>query len=198
MIINTNELDYKISQHCKERYAERIMCRTDQLEINRYVIQNEDKIKTDILKMIQYGNLIYSGKQSQKDGKGDVIDVYVRDTWVVLVDNKSHIVVTLYRVDLGLDDDFNKSYVCKMIEKLDEYKTILDDTRNKIEEENKKYRTMIDEAEAQANEHRANAKALDELVVAYKSIISNNAVLLSQANKDVVNVVNQLIGKKQF
>ena len=35
--------------------------------------------------------MIYTGRQSQKDGKGNVLDVYLKDAWVVLVDNKSEI-----------------------------------------------------------------------------------------------------------
>ena len=54
--------------------------------------------------------MIYTGKQSTRDGKGNVIDVYLKNTWVILVDGKSEVVVTLYKIDLGLDDEFNKTY----------------------------------------------------------------------------------------
>ena len=102
------ENTYKISTHAKNRYAERLLNKDDNNDIQRFIVENEEKIQTDINKMILYGERIYSGKQSQKDGKGKVLDVYVKDLWIVLVDAQSEVVVTLYKVDLGLDDDFNR------------------------------------------------------------------------------------------
>lgn len=63
-------IEYKISDHAQKRYAERIIGKDDQIEVNRFVTENKDKIKTDINKMIQYGDMIYAGIQSQKDNKG--------------------------------------------------------------------------------------------------------------------------------
>ena len=73
MEVAENKITYNISKHCAERYAERIMGKEDN-DVNRFIVLNEDKIKTDINKLISYGELIYQGKQSQKDGKGNVVD----------------------------------------------------------------------------------------------------------------------------
>ena len=40
-------------------------------------------------------------------------------------------------------------------------------------------------------------KNLEELCVAYKTVIENNSVRVTQANKDVVDVLNKLVGKKK-
>lgn len=64
-----NKVEYKISSHCEQRYAERIMNKDNKNDINRFIVENREKIKADINKMINYGELIYIGKQSQKDGK---------------------------------------------------------------------------------------------------------------------------------
>ena len=45
-------IEYKISDHAQKRYAERIIGKNDQIEVNRFVTENKDKIKTDINKMI--------------------------------------------------------------------------------------------------------------------------------------------------
>ena len=63
-------IKYQVSAHCKTRYAERVMGKREKPDAARFVSLNEDKIKTDINKMIEYGSCIYSGRQSQKDGKG--------------------------------------------------------------------------------------------------------------------------------
>ena len=49
-------MDYKITEHAKQRYAERIMDRDNKIDIAVYINQNEEKIRQDILKMIK-GNI---------------------------------------------------------------------------------------------------------------------------------------------
>lgn len=193
-----NTLEYKISNHAKQRYAERIMGKDDAGDINRFIIGNEEKIKTDIHKLIYYGQSIYSGKQSQKDGKGKVLDVYLKDCWVVLVDNSNNVVVTLYKIDLGLDDEFNKAYISKMIEKLNKHKESLENTRSQVQGESNMYREMINNAETQIKEYKSAIKNLEELCSAYQTIINNNDVKMLQANREVAEVVNTLVGKKEF
>lgn len=193
-----NKNEYKISSHCQQRYAERIMGKEEKADVARFVSLNEDKIKTDINKMIEYGNCVYSGRQSQKDGKGKVIDVYVQNTWVLLVDEREKVVVTLYRIDLGLGDEFNNTYVAKMLEKLDSTKAILEDTQKQVQEESDMYRQMINDAEIQIKERRTEIRNLEELSTAYKIIIDNNCIKVAQANKNVTDVLNKLIEKKVF
>lgn len=193
-----NKNEYKISSHCQQRYAERIMGKEEKADVARFVSLNEDKIKTDINKMIEYGNCVYSGRQSQKDGKGKVIDVYVQNTWVLLVDEREKVVVTLYRIDLGLGDEFNNTYVAKMLEKLDSTKAILEDTQKQVQEESDMYKQMINDAEIQIKERRAEIRNLEELSAAYKIIIDNNCIKVAQANKNVTDVLNKLIEKKVF
>ena len=198
LIKNENIITYNISAHAKQRYAERIMVKDNSTDVACFIAKNEEKIKTDINKLIYYGNLIYTGRQFQKDGKGNIIDVYLKDCWVVLADNKAKNVITLYKIDLGLDDEFNLAYISKMIEKMNSYKDVLENTKQQIESESNTYREMIADAEAQIKEYRTMIKNLEELCVGYKTIIDNNHVKLAQANKDVADVVNTLIGKKEF
>ena len=197
MEVVENVVTYNISRHASERYAERIMGKEDN-DVNRFVTLNEDKIKTDINKLISYGELIYQGKQSQKDGKGNVIDVYLNGCWIVLVDSRAKNVITLYKIDLGLDEEFNKAYVSKMLKKLNTYKEVLENTKQQVQEESDTYREMIKDAEAQIKEYRGMIKNLEELSIGYKSIIDNNCVKVTQANRDVVEVLNQMIGRKEF
>lgn len=192
---------YTISRHAMERYSERIMGKEENIDINRFITLNEDKIKTDINKMITHGELIYSGKQyKSKDGKNAnaVVDVFLRDCWIVLADNKSKNVITLYKIDLNLGDDFNKIYISKMMEKLTEAKVSLEETKQQVEEESNTYKRLITEAEFQIKEYKAMIKNLEELCVGYKIIVDNNIVKVSHANRELAEVVNQMIGKKEF
>lgn len=190
---------YTISEHAKSRYASRIMGKDDKGEVNRFIVMNEEKIKTDINKMIRYGDLIYTGTQtSSKNPKGNIIDVFLKDCWIVLADSKAKNVITLYKIDLGLDDEFNKSYISRMIEKLNEYKEIANSTKEHVDSESSTYRELIDEAELQIKEYKTMIKNLEDLCDGYRTIINNNHVLVSKANKDVADVLNTLVGKKEF
>lgn len=197
MEVTENKIEYNISAHAKTRYAERIMGKED-IDVNRFVTLNEDKIKTDINKMINFGELIYSGRQSHKDNKGNIVNVYLRDCWVVLVDSRAKNVITLYKIDLGLDDEFNKAYISKMMEKLNANKEVLESVQQQVQAESNTYREMISDAETQIKEYRGMIKNLEELSIGYKTIIDNNVVKVAQANKDVVEVLNTLIGKREF
>ena len=193
-----NVITYSISKHASERYAERIMGKEDNLDVNRFITLNEEKIQTDINKLINYGELIYQGKQTQKDGKNNMIDVYLNNCWVVLADSRTKNVITLYKIDLGFDEEFNKLYVSKMMEKLNTYKEVAESTKQQVQTESNTYREMIADAEVQIKEYRGMIKNLEELCTGYKIIVDNNNVKIAQANKDVVDVVNTLIGKKTF
>lgn len=190
--------NYKISNHAKMRYSERIIGNSDTNSINKFIASNEDKIKTDINKMITYGDLLFIGKQSQKDGKGNVLNVYLKDCWIVLVDIKAEVVVTLYKIDLGCGDDFNLQYISKMREKLDEKKKQLEDAQTEVSTISNVYKEMIDENNSQINEFKSMIKNLESLNEAYKSIIDNNTVKVSNANREVAEVINTLCAKKEF
>jgi len=193
-----NICKYTISRHCMERYSERIMGKDDGIDVNRFITLNEVKIKNDINKMITYGTLIYTGRQTQKDNKGKVIDVFLKDTWIILVDNKSCNTITLYKIDLGLDEEFNKAYVSRMMEKLNHNKEVLSEVQQKVQAESNTYREMINDAEIQIKEYKSMIKNLEGLCAAYKDIIENNSVKVAQANRDVVDVLNTLINKREF
>ena len=197
MEVTENKIEYKISRHAQERYSERIMGKED-TDVARFITLNEDKIKTDINKLIQYGQLIYSGKQSQKDGKGNIVDVFLKDCWVVIADSRIKNVITLYKIDLGLGDEFNKAYVSKMLEKLNANKEVLENVHRQVQEESNTYREMINDAETQIKEYRSMIKNLEELSIGYKTVIDNNCVKITQANRNVAEVVNQMINKKEF
>lgn len=198
MEVTDNKIVYKISKHAQERYAERIMGKDDIVEINRFITLNEDKIKTDVNKMIEYGDMIYRGKSAAKNGKSNMLDVYLKDCWVVLVDKSSEVVVTLYKIDLELGDEFNKTYISKMLEKLNVSKTKLEEVKLQVYNETNMYSEMLHDTETQIKEYRGMIKNLEGLCDGYKDIIDNNIVKETQANREVAEVINTLISKKEF
>lgn len=188
---------YTISNHAKQRYAERIMKKDETTEINRFINLNEDKIKTDINKMITYGEKIYTGIQAGQRNKNPV-DVYLKDCWVVLTDTRSFNVITLYKIDLGVDEEFNKLYVSKMKEKLDAAKANAAKVAETVEAENYIYKQTIEDAEMDIKNYKSIIKNLEEMCAGYATIVNTNVVKITQANLEVAEILNTLIGKKEF
>ena len=195
---NTTEITYTISRHAKERYTQRLLNKEDNNEIQRFIVENEDKISTDINKMINFGELIYSGRQTQKDGKGNVVDVFLKDCWIVIADSKTKNCITLYKIDLGCGDEFNHQYISKMMEKLNTNKDELIAAKIEVETESAMYRDMIADATSQIFEYKSMIKNLESLCDGYQAIIDNNIVKVSQANRVVAETINTMIGKKEF
>lgn len=188
---------YAISKHARERYAERIMDKEHKADIARYVLENEEKIINDINKMIEYGTVIYQGKQI-RDGKNCTISVVLKDCWIVLCDYQKLTVVTLYKIDFGLDDDFTKTYIEKMMEKMEIAKIKYNETTQKIAQENQDYSVLIENNKYLINGYRAKIKTLEELNTAYQEVINNNTVLNAVAEEEVYEIVNRMVGKKIF
>ena len=198
MCTTNTDTTYTVSKHAKERYTERIMEKSTSNEINTFLVQNEDKIINDINKMIQYGELIYTGKQTQKDGRTYNVEVFLNGLWVVITDIKSKNVITLYKIDLGVDEEFNQEYVSRMMNKFNAAKENLEYVTLEVEKENDSYKTMIEQNVALINEYKGYIKNLEELNAGYKTIIDNNLVKSKMADREVTDVLNKLIGKKEF
>lgn len=194
----SENITYTVSKHAKERYTERIMDKATANEINTFLVQNDDKIVNDINKMIQYGGLIYTGKQIQKDGRSYNVEVYLNGLWIIIVDLKSKNVITLYKIDLGVDDEFNQEYVRRMMDKFSAAKENVELVTYEVEHENDSYESLIRQNTDTINEYKSYIKNLEELNAGYKTIIDNNNVKIRMADREAVEVLNKLIGKKEF
>ena len=191
------ENTYTVSKHASLRYTERLLNKEDNNEIQRFIVENEEKIKTDLNKMIEFGQLIYTGKTSHKDCKNP-LSVFIKDHWIVLADEKSHNIVTVFRIDLGCGDDFNNQYISKMMEKLEEKQHTLLGVQLEVDEESKMYTEMINDAKSQICEFKGMINNLEGLCEGYQTIIDNNKVRVTQATREVADVVNALIGRREF
>ena len=191
---------YTISKHARERYAERIMEKDSAYDINKFIVDNEDKIVVDINKMIQYGTLIHCGKMYAKDGKqlNNNVEVYLNGLWIVLSDPKTHNVITLFKIDLGVDEEFHKLYTSKMMDKLNTAKHNLLQAKEEVIKENEDWRIKIVENTCQINEYKNYIKNLENLNAAYKSMMDNNSVMVSQQEQEIIHIINTMIGKKTF
>ena len=186
----------EISKHAKERYAQRIMSYEDKTNIVQFQAEHNDKIIKDINKMVEYGELLYSGK-SLKDQNANC-NIYLKDTWVVIVDTNKNLVVTLYKVDLKVDEDFTKRYISKILTKLNKEKKNYAKIEAQVEKEINEYRDIIKENENVINDYKKTIKSLEEQNTAYRDLISNLTVNKKVADDKVRETIMILTGNKTW
>lgn len=187
----------KISQHAKERYAERIMERETKIDITSYILQNEQKIKEDIFKMIEYGFLLYSGK-STSDYNKQIVDVFLNGTWVIIIDPQKNNVITLYSIDLGVGHEFNQQYISQLLAKLKKAKDEYQDAIDLIVAETNNYELLIRENDNQIEEYTRIIKSLQNQNQAYRDVIESMQTKKIITEKNVRDIVAKMIGKKVF
>lgn len=190
---------FTISQHAKERYAERIMNKDDKTSVVQYVNDNDLKITENINKMITYGKLIYSGKTMSTDKTNNSIsDVYVKDLWIIIVDKVKKNVITLYKIDLKAGEDLDKMYMERMLGSIEKETeewnalkinngAIIDNTRLKIAEN-----------EEAITEYKKRIKSLEEQNETDKAYIVTLNQEIEMAESNIRDIVADLIGRKVF
>ena len=194
----TNLDTLKFSVHSLQRYAERIMDRESKLEVNMFIQEHEEKIQTDIKKMIQYGELLYSGKPTSDIYERRPVDIYLNGLWVIIVDIGRNNVVTLYSIDLGVGEEMNNLYVKKLTDKLVAAKQNLVDVKEEIDMQADTYRDVIAQNEALIAEYRKDIKDLEKFNENYRGVIDGLNTRVNAAEREVRDVVAQMIGKKIF
>lgn len=189
-----------LTQHIKERYAERLRDKKDKSSIAIFIAQNEERIQKDIEKMLEFGEIIYSGKtfQTSKSGNNGIVDIYLCHLWILHVDRDTNTVITMYPIDLGLGKEFNDSYVQKVKEKISDLTAERDKVLEDVRKENDDLLELINENDAQIKDHTKIAKSLQEQNDTYRDMISLNNSKVSVAEDSLRLVISKLIGKKAF
>lgn len=193
--IEQHEARVSVSQHCKERYAERIMGKDTKLDIKSFISQNEDKICNDISKMVWYGTLIYTGPTS--DAKR-IVKVYRCDTWLVLVGADNNTAITLFKIDLGIGAEFDRRYIDEYLKVIEQLQSKVESVKEDIEYKKSDYMEIIRSSEEEIAEYRRCIKNLESLVEAYKETVNNLNAEIYAVELEVKKAINKLLGKKTF
>ena len=152
-----------ITTHCYQRYHERVR-QSDEPLLDSF----KSKYAEEIEKLFLSCEKIYSGIIGHSTKP---VDVYVNKFGWVFIVGTDNTLITLYKIDLGLGDDFNKEFVKLSLEKIDAQKTEIDE----LETETKNQKTELNE-KISANENKI--KELNNLIAdlknendTYKSLI---------------------------
>ena len=184
----------KITQHVKERYAERIMGRENKTDISVFISQHEQKIADDIEKMIAYGDLLYSGK-SLRDG-GNKADVYIKDKWIIIYDPQKDNVVTLYNIDLGVGDDYDIAFIARARNQIEAAKAQYAEAEARVKEDVAYYEEKIKDNECMISDYRQKIRNLESYNQAFKDVLANLKSDMNIADQKVREAVMVLTGRK--
>lgn len=185
-----------ITKHATERYAERIMNKDSPLEINKFIATNPDKINTDIRSMLEHSDLIYSGKVGTKDNSP--VNVYLSGTWVLLLDNNNEKVITIYKIDFNVGEDFNKEFVNRILAKVREHQQSLVEKKKELDERKSQYEDIIKQNTAAINEHKNIIKRLEQTNADYQSVISDIYLEYNQEELKLKHDIEDLVLRKEF
>ena len=186
------------TKHAKERYAERIMHRDNARDINVFVAENSEKIEKDIKNMVMFGEEIFTGKPSFNNPKQHNCIYVLNDLWIVVIDAFDNKVITLYRIDLGAGEDFDVAFKRRIMDKINEAKTIAEETRIRIDAESAQYLSIVKDNNEMIADLRKKIKNLESINEAYSSTIEAANKRKAMAEDDVKHFVATLVGRKSF
>ena len=187
-------MEYNITKHAKERYAERIMGRDNPTDIARFLNENDKKVTGDLQKMVKYGKKVYVGQNRKDPAKTD--EVYLNDTWIVVADEASSTIITVFKIDLGVGEEFNKEYVEKLYLKLQSATEEYEQAKKNIDESRSVYLDNIRANELSIKTYKDQIKNLEKQNDAYRDILQTLNGEASLAHDKVRDIISTVIGKK--
>ena len=192
-----NEDKFRVSKHCQERYAERIVGKSSKLDINTYIAKHEDKIRNDIAKMLLYGEKIYRGKALCGLTKNkEENTIILCGSWVIIYSEPKDLVITMYKIDFGVGEEFNKEYVRKALDML----RVVENRMQKADSNNEEERKAI---EGEISKYEEKIERYTELVrdmQAHVDVLKQELETISCKGRELelkrTELISKLIGKK--
>lgn len=186
----------QVTNHAAVRYAERIAGKDSKLDVNTYVVQNIDKINNDVNNMLDHSTLLYCGKVGPKNN--NIINVFLSGTWVLFLDENKDKVITLYKVDFNVGEDFNKQFVSKICERIETHKKELEELKEKVAGQRDSYLQIIEDNKLQINEYKEAIKNLEDLNSDYQDIIKKMDAEYLSSEIVIRKDIEDLVMKKEF
>ena len=188
------EKKLNISRHCKERYAERVKGKEDHSDIALFVNMNEERIEADINKMATYGEVIYTGPLKDKN----IVTVILNGTWVLLTDKSMTKAITMYKIDFGLGEEFNKDFIAKMMVRIQDAMIHLDEARKDYSDRQNAYKEAIESCDLYIKDYKSRINKLTAQKEAYQELLDNSSSQVELANDEVKTEIMNLVCKKEF
>jgi hypothetical protein len=192
-----SEVTYKITEHARQRYVERVIGKTDILEVNRYIASNGDKIAEDINKLLKYAKEVYRGKNPRpnKINTSDIV-VLMKDAWVLIVGKDNNNLVTLFKLGLGVNDEkLDAMYADRLAEQLEQVQTEITEERKRTLSENEIFRENIKENNALIAKKQKEIKVLEAQNDGYNKVINGNNEKNKMLDDKLDVVMDKIVSK---
>ena len=180
-----------ITDHCLNRYSERVM--------GRPIIGNDaaEKATNEIKKLFISSTLYYTGVIG--NSKNPVRVYCNRNGWTLIVSVDGKKIITLYKVDLMVDsDEVNQLYVDKALEKISKLKEEYDATIDEALHEDEKCDAEITNINKKINEYEQLIKELKERKNAVSLIKSTNTTKNKAINNELRDALQDFIIKDKL
>ena len=87
-----------------------------------------------------------------------------KNGWLIVVDRNKTKLITLYKIDLGLGEEFNKQYISEMKKLVENITIEIEEEKNQWAEKNEENNKAIEEMKAQNNLLQAQIKANNDTI----------------------------------
>lgn len=184
----------EFTNHVLERYVKRTMGKEGN-ELKQFIVQNEKQIKDKILKLYEYSEPFWYGKIRDHNLTYFTMN---RDGWVFVIDKNKTTLVTIYQVDLGLSQEFNKQYVSEIKKYVDNTYTNIEDLKEKYNQISENNNTDISQIKAQNKILQAQIEQNNNRIKFLEDEKNLSQNEISLAEKQLHAKIENFIGAKIF
>jgi Flp pilus assembly CpaE family ATPase len=141
--------------------------------------------------MIEYGTVIYEGQQVRSKDK-QPCKYILKDNWLVVVNPKDNLVITLFKIDLGAGDEMNKQYIQTMLNKLNAAKEKVDEKISILKTLTNSYQDAIIQNNELIQDYKNKIKSLEEQNNCLNKLLQeeqDNKYIAEEEIRDIVAIM---------
>jgi predicted nucleic acid-binding Zn-ribbon protein len=168
-----------ITNHCFDRYCERILGISEIQTARQYIATNREKLKDEITKVFDYSVKIYTG---QINGDKSTKNYWLRDNIVMVTDTEDQSLITLYRIDFGLGEEIDRAVTQMLLGEIIQFNHEKESLEESIEKEIGFKKTEIENID---NEIEMLKERLS--VMQLKKDTLDNEIKIAKRDIEVVN-----------
>lgn len=180
-----------ITDHCLQRYAERVM--------DRPIIglEAENKAKEEIKKLYLSSELYYTGVIGKSN---NTVQVRCnRNGWTFIMDKEGKTIITLYKVDLMVNsDEVNQLYVTKALEKISKLRELYDEATENATKEQDNLNNELSSIDRQIAEYEALVKSLKNRKEAIRNLSTTSKSTKESARINLRNALEDFMVKDKL
>jgi F0F1-type ATP synthase membrane subunit b/b' len=194
------ESDFTISEHAKERYAQRVKgVDDDKNQTAQYIAQNKEAIEKHLQKMLSYSEVIYTGMTlNKRTNIEQQFNLRVNGNWLLLT-SEDNTLITFFKKEFGFDDEsFNKIYMNKLLVAIDERNRELQDVETEVMREKELLDQNLADVDNKITTMKRELRRLEALRAGYSETKNSIVAKVNFSRKELEDYINSVIGTVIF